>query len=444
MELNEYISKLFQTAKAAGFEACECCYSNGENMEISIHHGEISEYSLANGISLSLRGLYGGHMGRASTRVLDEESIDWLVQSARTSAELIDNDDKEFLFEGSKEYANVDAYSTEVENLSAREKIDAALDLEKETLKCDDRIKRVQTCTVISQSGETRLVNTLGLDVHFKSNLLGAVVAPIAVADGDTANTYGIRFGRDKSVLDTKAIATQAVHETVANLGAKPCASGTYKVVLRRDVMSDMLEKFSDLFSADAAQHGLSLFKDREGEKVAADIVTIVDDPLLPGGMASAPFDSEGVATYTKTVVDHGTLTTLLHNLKTAYKQGVTTTGNCSGSSVAPSNFFIKPGEHSFDELLKGVGEGILITDVMGLHSGANGVSGDFSLGARGFMIEGGKLSRPVKGITIAGNFIKMLSDVVELGDDLWFGMPGDSCFGAPSTVISSLSVAGE
>lgn len=444
MELNEYINKLFAAAKEAGFEACECRYSTDENMEISVFSGEIDEYSLASGISLSLRGLYNGRMGRASTRVLDEASIGWLVESAKSSAELIDNDDKEFLFPGSDHYAEVDGFSTEVENMTAREKIDAALRLEKETLASDSRIKRVQGCAVISQCGETRLVNTLGLDVSFKSNVLGAYVAPIAEADGDTASGSAIHFGHDKSILDTAAIAAEASRETVSSLGAHPCASGTYKILLRHDVMSDILETFAGMFSADAAQHGLSLLKDREGDKIAADIVTIIDDPLLKGGMASAPFDSEGVATYTKSVVENGVFKTFLHNLKTAYKQGVTTTGNASGSTVAPSNFFIKPGETSFDDLVANVGDGLLITNVMGLHSGANAVSGDFSLGASGFMIEGGKIGRPVKGITVAGNFLKLLCDVTELGSDLWFGMPGSSCVGAPSAIVSALSVAGE
>ncbi len=218
MELNEYINKLFAAAKEAGFEACECRYSTDENMEISVFSGEIDEYSLASGISLSLRGLYNGRMGRASTRVLDEASIGWLVESAKSSAELIDNDDKEFLVPGSDHYAEVDGFSTEVENMTAREKIDAALRLEKETLASDSRIKRVQGCAVISQSGETRLVNTLGLDVSFKSNVLGAYVAPIAEADGDTASGSAIHFGHDKSILDTAAIAAEAIRSPPTSL----------------------------------------------------------------------------------------------------------------------------------------------------------------------------------------------------------------------------------
>ncbi|MGI6183876.1 MAG: TldD/PmbA family protein [Candidatus Fimadaptatus sp.] len=448
MELNEYISKVFAAAKAAGFEACECCYTTGEDMSISVFGGEIDEYSLSNSITLRLRGLYNGHMGYAATRVLDEASIDWLVESAKSSAELIDNDDKEFLFAGSESYAEVNSYSQSIADMTAREKIDAALDMEKQTLERDERIKRVVDCSVISSSSEVRMVNTLGLDVSFRDNALGAFVVPMAEQDGDMSNAFSIKFVHDKDELDTSAIVREGVSEALAMFGAKPCKSGAYTVLLRHDVMADMLSTFEDMFSADEAQHGLSLLKDREGDKIASDIVTIIDDPLMKNGMASQPFDSEGVATYTKAVVENGVLNTLLHNLKTAYKQGVKTTGNAAraGGSigVSPSNFFIKPGERSLDELIGEVGEGIMITDLMGMHAGANPVSGDFSLGARGFMIEGGKLGRPVKGITVAGNFFKLLNDVRALGSDLWFGMPGMSCCGAPSAIIASLSVAGE
>lgn len=450
MELNDYIKRLLDEAGRAGFEAAECCYVSGEDMEISAMGGEIDDYSISTSLGLSLRGLYNGRMGYASTRVLDEESIGWLIESARQSAELVDNDDKEFLFAGSDSYAQVNAFAPELEQIGARDKIDAALELERATLGMDERIKRVQGCAVVSQRAQTRLVNTLGLDVSHMENVVGAYVSAIAEADGDTATGSAVRFGRERGLLDAAALAREAAQEALGMLGARPCASGRYAVLLRRDVMAGLLETFAGMFSAEAAQHGLSLLRDREGDRIAAPCVTIIDDPLRPDGNASTPFDAEGVATYTKAVVEDGVLRTLLHNLKTAHKQGVATTGNAARPSlggsitVAPTNFYIKPGERPFDALLGEVGNGLLVTDIMGMHSGANGISGDFSLGARGFIIKDGRLDRPVKGITIAGNFLELLTSVSEVGSDLWFGMPGGSCCGAPSVIVPELSVAGE
>ena len=178
---------------------------------------------------------------------------------------------------------------------------------------------------------------------------------------------------------------------------------------------------------------------------VAAECVTIMDDPPLEKGGASSAFDGDGVPTRVKAVVDGGKLTTLLHNLKTANKQGVETTANASaGKGVSPTNFYFKASDVSFEDMVAKTGDGLLITQLMGMHSGANAISGDFSLAARGFSIKDGKLDRPVDQITIAGNFYTMLKDIEAVGSDMHFGFPGGSCFGSPCVLVKSLSVAGK
>ena len=211
--------------------------------------------------------------------------------------------------------------------------------------------------------------------------------------------------------------------------------------------MVSLLSTFSGIFNADSAQKGLSLLKNREGDMIASPIVTIVDDPLLENGMASTPFDDEGVATFKKEVVLNGKLITLLHNLKTANKAGVKTTGNgikssySSPISIYPTNFYIEKGDKSLDEIIKDIDEGLMVTSFAGLHSGANSVTGDFSLAAKGFYIKEGKKVFPVEQITVAGNYFDLLKDIEAIGEDLEFPM---SSIGSPSVVIKELSVAGK
>ena len=162
--------------------------------------------------------------------------------------------------------------------------------------------------------------------------------------------------------------------------------------------------------------------------------------------MASCAFDDEGVATKAKNVIENGVLTTLLHNLKTAHKQGVATTGNASRSyaspvGVSPSNFYFVPSEISYDELLTRLGDGLIITEVAGLHAGANAISGDFSLSAKGFRVREGKRAEAIKQITVAGNFYTLLKSVEAVGADLKFGT---GSYGSPSLLIESLSIAGK
>ena len=208
--------------------------------------------------------------------------------------------------------------------------------------------------------------------------------------------------------------------------------------------MQSLLQTFCGIFSAENAQQKLSLLSGREGETIASPLITIMDDPLLPGGLATSAFDGEGSASRTKAVVEQGVLKTLLHNRRTAAKQGVETTGNARRAGrmdVAPTNFYIVPGSRSLDQLLQDMEDGLLITDVSGLHAGANPVSGDFSLLSNGFVIRGGKQAEPVERVTVAGNFYQLLKAVRAVGSDLEF--PGSSV-GSPSLDVGTLPVSGK
>ena len=241
--------------------------------------------------------------------------------------------------------------------------------------------------------------------------------------------------------------AKEAAEKTLFMLGAEPVKSGVYRTIFDPYAMGDLLGVFSGIFSSENAQQNMSLLAGREGEKIASDVVTLVDDPLLKGGFESRAFDDEGVACRTLNVVEDGVLRTLLYNLKTARKAGVKSTGSARKAGyaapvrVAPSNFFFKPGTKSLDELMQDVGEGLVITEVGGLHAGANPMSGDFSLIAEGYTVHEGKKDRPVEQITVAGNFYELLKSIRAVGSDLVF--PGGG-IGSPSVDVGELRVSGK
>ncbi len=450
MEINSFIKKLFDRAAEAGYEASEAYYSTGEQFEVSVKGGEIIDYSVSSSIGLSFRALVDGKMGYASTQVLDDEAIDLLIESVGGNARMIENDDEEFIFPGSENYPELDVYNPAIDEISAAEKIEMAKELEKKVLALDPAVKQVQMVQVASMAGEKRIVNSKGLDISFRDNAIGCAAVAIAMQDAKVAVGMGYKFVRNPGELNLDEIADRAVKDAVAGLNAEQVESGSYAVVLRNDVMASMLGCFASVFSADMAQKGLSLLRGREGDEIAAPVITVVDDPLATEALASTPFDAEGVATKRREIIQAGKLTTLLHNLKTAKKQGVETTANASKRSyaspvdIAPTNFYIVPGEAAVEALYEQIGNGLLITDVEGLHSGANQISGDFSLGARGYRIENGKLAGAVSQITVAGNFFQMLKDITAVANDLEFGFPGSSCIGAPSVLVSKLAVAGK
>ena len=338
-------------------------------------------------------------------------------------------------------------YSRELENIDPAKMIDLALDLEKEAKNYCDKVVNINGCKISYSSSSYGIYNTKGLELTNKDNILTSYVVPVVEDKSGKNDGVGYVVASSIDEVDTKKMAKQGVEEAISKLGGKSISSGTYNTIIYNEAMVQLLETFASTFSADAAQKGLSLFKGKEGKMVASNLVTIVDDPLMKGGLASAPFDDEGVATFTKELIFEGKLNTLLHNLKTANKQGVKSTGNGFKSSyaspvnVSESNLYLRAGEKSLEDLMKEINEGVMITDLAGLHSGANTVSGDFSLAAKGFYIKDGQKTFPVEQITVAGNYFDLLKNITYIGNDLKFPL---SNVGSPSVIATGLSIAGK
>lgn len=447
MELELFVDSLFKKASEAGFSEYEVYYVDRESLGISVYKEEVEKYNLNNSAGLSFRGKLGDRIGYSYTEILDEDAIDMLVKKAKENVSAIENNDIQFIYEGDKEYKEISTYHEELEDIPADKLINIAISMEKEAKKYCNKVESFSGCSVSYSSGKYGIINSKGLNLSNKSNLLTAYVVPI-VKDLDKMYD-GCGYVVAKSLNDVKPdkIAKMGVDEALSKIGGTSIASGNYKVIINNEAMVSLLSTFAGIFSGDAVQKGLSLLKDKEGEIIAADIVNFIDDPHLEDGLASVSFDDEGVATLKTYLIKNGKLNSLLHNLKTANKAGVKSTGNgfkssyASPISVSPTNFYIEPGINSLEEMTKKINKGLIITDFAGLHSGANSITGDFSLAAKGFYIEDGIKTHPVEQITVAGNFFTLLNNIEEIGSDLKFPM---SSVGSPSIVIKELSIAGE
>lgn len=447
MEFINFKELLFKKAKEEGFLECEIYYANRESLNITVYQEEVEKYNLNKTFGLSFRGKINGKMGYSYTEILDNEAIDMLIRNAKEGAISTESEDIQFIYHGDKEYASVKSYSEELEGVNPEDLIKIAIDMEKEAKKLSDKVVNIGGCSIGYGKSNYGISNTKGLNLTNKSNLLTAYISPIVEANGEKYNGTGYITANSLDEVNATNIAKQGVEEALSRIGGKSIPSGKYKTLIYNEAMVSLLGTFAGIFNADAVQKGLSLLKGKEGEVIASNIVTLVDNPLLEAGLASTPFDDEGVATKKKDIISNGRLETLLHNLKTANKAGVNTTGNGFKSSyastvgISPTNFYIEKGEKTIEELYKVVGNGLMITDLAGLHSGANPITGDFSLAAKGFYIEDGKKSYPVEQITIAGNFFTFLKEIEDIGNDLKFPM---SSIGSPSIIIKELSVAGE
>lgn len=449
MDYKNLANKIF-LAGGSKMDEMEVFIQKNKELEMEVFKGKVDKYSISESGGLSLRGLADEKMGYSYTEKIDESSIDMLVEEAYENGKYIDSIDRENIFSSSEKYEEVKAYSDKISKVLVDDKINLLKSLEKEALELDNRVTSIQGIAYKEIEQERYIMNTKGIELSDKFNGGYAYISVIAKEGQDVKTGMSIRMFKDFTQLNYKEMAKEAVNRATSMLGAKTIKSDDYPVIIENRIFADIISAFSPVFSGENVQKGLSLLKNKVGSKIASELLTIVDDPFLKDGFATRAFDDEGTPTRVNKIIDKGRLNTYLHNWKTAEKDGVKSTGHGSRSSykgslsISPSNLYIEKGDKTLEGLVESIDNGLLITEVAGLHSGLNPVSGDFSLSASGYEILNGKIGRPVNLITIAGNLYEVFNNIEGVANDLIFTVGASGYIGSPSIKLKSLSVAGE
>lgn len=451
MNYNNFVEAVFKLGKKEGFEDMEVYFQKSNEFETMVFKSEVDKYSISESSGLSFRGLYNDKMGYSYTEVLNEDTIKMLVNDAKENAIVIESEDKVIISEKQSGYRELNEFNENLFAISKDKKIEFLKELEKEILKLDGRIKMVNYNLYQESESQLKITNTKGMDLNTKSNIAVVYVSALAVENDENKTGSKLILSRDFDTFNYKEIAKEVVKEAVDLLGAKTVASKNYDIIFRNECAASLVGAFSSVFSAEDVQKNLSIMKGKLNEKVASKLVTLVDNPFLEGGFANASFDAEGTPSQVTEIIKGGILKSFLHNNKTATIDNIKSTGNASKASykssinIGPTNMMISKGKKTFDEMIKDLGEGLIITELQGLHAGLNPISGDFSLLALGFLVEDGKIKRPADQFTVAGNLKELLLNIVEVGNDLEFGFPsGSSIIGSPSIRVNGLAIAGE
>lgn len=463
MDITKFKRCLFEAAREAGFEEFEVFAPSSDSFSVRIFQGEVQEFKNAHSSGVAFRGRIGGRMGYASSEQLSEGAVGFILEKAKENAALLsDEADTEPLYNGNTNYPDVDTYEPELGQVSSAEKCDMARSLEKAVLAADERVVSVDAAVLGTAESRLVIANSLGLDVEQSSSIAFAyVMVRVQEVGGEPKIGMEAWGGRSLKGFSPQALAREAVDKALAQLGAVKPQSGLHRVVFNNETASDLFAAFAPNFYAENVQKGFSLMAGMQGQRIASEKLTIRDDGYLkdckaPEGeglgwkLGSNAFDSEGVATRNKAIVAHGRLESFLYNLKAAAREGVEPTGNGVrrglGGAITTGcgMFYVEPSSTSFDEVVDMAENGILITSLMGLHSGTNVVSGEFSLQASGFLIKDGRVGMPLEQMVVSGNFYSLINDIVEVGNDLDFDIPSsEGTFGAPSILVSSLPIAG-
>ncbi len=436
-----------EEAKALGVKEYEIYSSDGADVSVETLNGEINAFSsgVCSGVCLRLES--DGKIGYASTQLEKDEEMRALVSRALANASATEKLGGVGIYSGSESYETLPKSSYEHKDTGLLRTV--AKDIADALYAVSDKVKDGTSSTAMTSSYSIRIANSHGLSLECSGGI-DAILAEAVVSDGESFESE-----YELSLLDENtdiAVLAKGVVETAEKkLGAAHVPSGKYNVVIDGKCMRSILSVFSSAFSAKNAQMGLSLLSGKEGEKIASDILNITDDPMREGVPVKTNFDAEGFAARRKDVVRDGVLVTLLHNRETALIAGRESTGNASKGayyspvSVSPYAFCIEAGDLTRDELYAKTGEGILITEVKGLHAGANAVTGDFSIESAGFMIREGRVAEAVKSFTIAGNFFELIKSVAALSNKVDVAITSSfTTFGAPDVLITDMMVAGK
>lgn len=443
MTYNEIINK----GLSLGISEIELYINTSKGMNMSLTDGKLDTNNFTENFGMSIRGLYNGKMGYVYLESVDDETVDFALKSLIENANKVTSTEKAFIYDGSGEYQTVETIEADYNKYSVSEKLAKLQKISADILAVDEKIKKVGHCRYGENYSVTEIINSKGLNLKREFSYLMTAVGALANDGKDNSIGFSsdIKFEFDK--IDCEKIVKKSTDSALASLGAGSLKTGAYPAVFRYDVMTSILQAFSTVFCGDSAVKKLTLLTDKIGTKVFGENINIIDDPFCDKAIIKQPFDDEGVPCYTKNVIENGVFKGFMHNLASADYFNTKTTGNGMKASVAasvnvsPTNLYLKPGEKTLEEVIATMENGVLVTNVAGLHAGLNPISGAFNVQASGFEIKDGKIDRPVTLFVVSSNFYELLNNIEEIANDLEDNFMGVA---APSVKINKVMISGK
>ncbi len=445
----ELAKKTLEMAESTGVDQAEVLAMVTRSTRVKVYRQEVEELVSATGSGVGVRVLKGSAVGYAYTSDTSEDSLAAAARAAAAAAAVTAPDEYEGLPEPAAEFPRLDLYDEKLMQVPLADKIELAKAVERAALERDRRISQVEGATYAEGEGSVALANSLGFSRAYRETTCYAFLQAIAEQDGKMQTGVSFTTGREPSQLEGEAIGREAADRALSLLGGSQCRSMSCPVVMDPFVTAGVIGVIGGALTGESVQKKRSMFAGKEGQAVAVTAVQLIDNGIHPQGLASAPFDGEGVPSQETVLIKDGILQGFLYDAYTGRKGSRASTGNGVRGSyrsqphVGATNLELRGGTATGDEMIASVELGFYVMDVTGIHSGVNPVSGDFSVGANGRLIRDGKLAEPVREVTIAGNLLSMLTSVITVGNDnRW--VPFGGSIHAPSLLIGEMTVSGK
>ena len=433
--LRELARDVLQYAAGSKATACEVDVSEGFGQSVTVRKQEVDtiEYNRDKGVGVTI--YVGQRRGHASTSDFSSTALRATVDAALSIARFTAEDDCAGLPEEkllAKKTPDLDLFHPWA--LTVEEAIDIARSCEQSAFDVSSLIKNSEGASVSVQQAHFVSANSLGFMAGYPSTRHYVACAVIAGKGNDMQRDDWYSTHRDATLLAApEAIGDYAARRALSRLKARKIKTRQVPVLFEATLAPTLIGSFVAAVSGGSLYRKSSFLLDSLGKQVFPSFMQIDERPHIKGGLGSSPFDDDGVATKDRSVVKDGILQGYFLSTYTARKLGMATTGNAGGSH----NMIVKPGKHDFKGLLKKMGTGLLVTELLG--QGVNYVTGDYSRGAAGYWVENGEIAYPVHEITIAGNLKDMLLGIVEVGSDVL--VRGSKQVG--SILIDRMTVAG-
>jgi PmbA protein len=429
-------------------EEAEAYAGSSRRTEVRARRGEVDALTASESRGVGVRVIAGGRLGYAWAADPSEAEAAELLATARASAEYSTPDEANAL-PAAREFEEVAGlYRPAVSKLTSERKVSLAIELERAATSARPEVRKVEDVVYADSISRVSIASTTGVDASYERTDCWCIVSALAERDGETQSGFSFRVAREPDELAWGEAATEAADRGARLLGGRKPATERLPVVLDPWAAAAFLGVLASALSAEEVQKGRSLLAGLVGQQVASEVVSLIDDGRLEDGPAAAPFDDEGVPTARMPVIEAGVLRGFLHNTRTARREGVESTGNASRPSyhgppgVSPTNLFVEPGQDDHEAILRKADRAVYVQEVSGVHSGANPVSGEFSVGATGLVIENGSLGGPLREMTIASTIPEVLKAIVAAGSNLRF-FPGGGAIGTPTLLVGEMTVAG-
>jgi PmbA protein len=412
-------------AQARTGEQVEVYLGRSHHTEVKVFDGAVESLSSADTQGVGVRVITGGRQGFAYAASLDDDVVAETLSEARDNAQFGTVD--EYLGLAAPdgvEPVDLDLYRPEITSFPADRKVELALELERAVRAADPRIRGVEAAEYGDSVSESAIASTEGIRATTRRSGCSIFASALAGQGTGTMTGSGYSVARTPEDLDMAKAVKDASEKATRLLGARKPASRRVTVLLDPPIAASFLGLLSSGLSASSVIKGRSLFAGREGEAVAVPFFTLVDDPTEPEAWGAGRYDAEGLASRRNVLIEDGVLRGFLHNSYTGRRLDVPSTASAvrggyrSTPGVGSRALSVTPSDRSQEQLLADVGEGVLVQSVTGMHSGANPVSGDFSVGVEGLMVRDGAPAEPVREATIASTLQRMLLDVVAVGGD--------------------------